>query len=228
MEIGPDRVIRGRLGRAVRRVRAVGRLLAESLRRIERQVAVHLARRDVVETDAAFEPAGFQQGLRADHVGAKERARIHDRATVVGLCREVDDLLDPPGPQDRTDERGVDDVTWYELGSRAGDIVRDRRVGQRVQNEYRVGGMLRTPPMDEVRSDETRPAGDEDIHRTFARNEVAASAASGSPASRGDRIGGRTGQGIARAGSAQRIPASFAWALSAAGLVRTWQTSPRV
>ena len=78
----------GRLGGAVRGARSVGRLLGEAGGVVQRQVAVDLVGRDVVE--AHIVPASrLQQGERAAHVGLQEGGRIRYRVVVVGLGGEV-------------------------------------------------------------------------------------------------------------------------------------------
>ena len=61
---------------------------------VEREIAVHLARRDVVEPRDADAARRLAQRLGADHVGAEEHARVRDRVRVVRLGREVHDDVD--------------------------------------------------------------------------------------------------------------------------------------
>jgi hypothetical protein len=61
---------------------------------VERQVAVNLARRHVVEAGDATPARRLEQRLRAERVGAEEAAGIEDGEAVVRLRREVDDDLD--------------------------------------------------------------------------------------------------------------------------------------
>ena len=76
--------VRGRYGESSRE-RLVG---------VERQVAVHLAGRDVVEALDAVATRGLEQQLRPDDVRSREQSRIEDREAVVRLRGEVDDDVD--------------------------------------------------------------------------------------------------------------------------------------
>lgn len=89
---GPHEHVGGRLGRAVRRARAVGRLLGELRRVVERQVAVDLVGGDVVVADAVL-PHGLQQAEGALDVCAQERLRVGDGVVVVALGGVVDDCV---------------------------------------------------------------------------------------------------------------------------------------
>ena len=82
----------GRLGRAVRRARVVGRLLGELRRVVERQVAVDLVGGDVVVADAVL-PHGLQQAEGALHIGAQEGLGVGDGVVIVALGGVVHDRV---------------------------------------------------------------------------------------------------------------------------------------
>ena len=71
-------VVGGRLRRVVRRARPVRRLLGERLVGVEREVAVDLAGRDVVESARPVAARGLEQQLRAEDVRPREQARVDD------------------------------------------------------------------------------------------------------------------------------------------------------
>ena len=78
------------LGRGVRAGRVVGRALGESVRIVERQVAVDLVGGDVVVPNAV--PARcLQQRVRADQVRRDEHRRVTQRVVIVGFGRKVHD-----------------------------------------------------------------------------------------------------------------------------------------
>ena len=128
-------VVRARLGRVVGRARPVGRVLGEPLVAVEREVAVHLARRHVMEAGRADEAGRLEQGLRPHHVGPEEAAGVDDGEAVVALRREVHDrvdvvLLERGGGGDRVGDVGVDE---HERGCRGppGCVGRRRTSGRR-------------------------------------------------------------------------------------------------
>ena len=82
------------LGRVVRGAGPVGVLLGEGVVGVEGEVAVDLARRDVVEPRDLGLARGLEHGLGPEHVGAEETARVEDGQAVVGLGGEVDDRVD--------------------------------------------------------------------------------------------------------------------------------------
>ena len=159
---GAHQQVGGRLGGAVRGARAVGRLLGEAGRVVERQVVVDLVGGDVAVA-RAVPPAGLDEGVGALDVGAQERARVGDGVVVVGLCGVVDDGV---GPRDQAvDERGVADVAHDELDAVRGqprDVVGVAGVGQLVEHGDVDAGVLAHDVVDEVGADEAAAAGDDD------------------------------------------------------------------
>ena len=81
---------------------------------VEREVAVDLARRDVVEARDAAVARGLEQRLRAEHVGAEEASRVEHREAVVRLGGEVHDHVDRLALEHRGDEIEVADVALDE------------------------------------------------------------------------------------------------------------------
>ena len=155
----------GRLGRAVRRARAVRRLLGELRRVVERQVAVDLVGGDVVVADAV--PAdGLQQAEGALDVGAEERFRVGDGVVVVALGGVVDDGV--VARDDAVQQVGVADVAHDELhavGGQPGDVLGVAGVGQLVQDGDVDIGVVAHDVVHEVAADEAAAARDDDVLR---------------------------------------------------------------
>lgn len=159
---GAHQQVGGRLGGAVRGARAVGRLLGEAGRVVQRQVAVDLVGGDVVVAHAVF-AARLDEGVGALDVGLEERARVGDGVVVVGLGGVVDHGVGPG--HEAVDERGVADVAHDELDSvrgQARDVVGVAGVGQLVEDGDMDAGVLAHDVVDEVGADEAAAAGDDD------------------------------------------------------------------
>ena len=158
-----DQHVGARLGRAVRRGRAVGRLLGELGRVVEREVAVDLVGGDVVVADAVF-PHGFQQAEGALDVGAQEGLGVRDGVVVVGLRGVVHDCVvarDQPVQQLR-----VADVAHDELHAvrwQPGDVLGVAGVGQLVQDGDVDARVVVHDVVDEVAADEAAAARDDDV-----------------------------------------------------------------
>ena len=140
----------------------IGGLLREARRVVEREVAVDLVCRDVVEADAVF-PARLQQAEGALDVGPKERLRVGDGVVVVGLGGVVDDRVvagDDPLQQVR-----VADVAHHELDAVGGEpryVLRVAGVGQLVQHGDVHSGAVLHHVVHEVAADEAAAARDDD------------------------------------------------------------------
>ena len=161
-EPGADEQVRGGLGGAVRRARAVRGLLGEAGRVVERQVAVDLVGRHVVVADAEF-ATRLEQAVGALHVGAQEGLRVGDGVVVVGLGGVVDHGVRPR--DQAVDERGVADVAHDELdavGRQPRDVLGVAGVGQLVEHGDVDAGVLAHDVVDEVGADEAAAAGDDD------------------------------------------------------------------
>ena len=160
---GADQHVGGRLRRAVRRARVVGRLLGELRRVVERQVAVDLVGGDVMVADAVL-PHGLQQAEGALHVGAQERLRVGDGVVVVGLCGVVHDRV--VARDDAVQQLGVADIAHHELhavGGQPGDVLGVAGVGQLVQNGDVDVRVVVHHVVHEVAADEAAAARDDDI-----------------------------------------------------------------
>ena len=160
---GAHEHVGGRLGRAVRRARAVGRLLGELGGVVERQVAVDLVGGDVVVADAVF-AHGLQQAEGALDVRAQERLGVGDGVVVVGLRGVVhdgvvagDDLIEQPGVADVAHDE------FHAVGGQHGDVLRVAGVGQLVQDGDVDVRMVVHDVVDEVAADETAAARDDDV-----------------------------------------------------------------
>ena len=160
---GPHEQVRAGLGGRVRARRVVRRLLGELVVAVEVEVAEDLVGGDVVQPRAV--PADrLEDRVGADQVGLDERLGVVQRVVDVRLGREVHDgvaLRD-----ELVDQRAVADVAVHEL-----DLVLDRLqalavagVGERVQHDHLVLGVVAHRVVDEVRADEPGGAGGEQLH----------------------------------------------------------------
>ena len=159
---GADEQVRGGLGRAVRRARAVRGLLGEAGRVVERQVAVDLVGGDVVVAHTVL-AAGLDERVGALHVGAQEGLRFGDGVVVVGLGGVVDHGVGLG--HEAVDERGIADVAHDELDAVRGeprDVLAVARVGELVENRHVHAGAVVHDVVHEVASDEAAAARDDD------------------------------------------------------------------
>ena len=159
---GAHEQVGGRLGGAVGAARAVGRLLGEAGRVVQRQVAVDLVGGDVVVAHAVF-AARLDQRVGAVDVGPEERARVGDGVVVVGLGGVVDHGVGLG--HEAVDQVGVADVAHDELdavGGQPGDVLGVAGVGQLVEDGDVDAGVLAHDVVDEVGADEAAAAGDDD------------------------------------------------------------------
>ena len=160
---GADEHVGAGLGRAVRGGRAVGRLLGELGRVVERQVAVDLVGGDVVVADAIFAD-GLQQAEGALHVGAQERLRVGDGVVVVALGGVVHDGV--VARDNPIEQSGVADVAHDEphaVGGQTGDVLGVAGVGQLVQDGDMDARVVVHDVVHEVAADEAAAARDDDV-----------------------------------------------------------------
>lgn len=153
----------GRLGGAVRRARAVRRLLGELGGVVERQVAVDLVGGDVVVADPVFAD-GLQQAEGALHVGAQEGLGVGDGVVVVALRRVVHDGV--VARDDLLEKLGIADVAHDELhavGGQPRDVLGVAGVGQLVQDGDVYLGMAVDHVVHKVAADEAAAARDDDV-----------------------------------------------------------------
>ena len=158
---GAHEHVGGRLGGAVRGARAVGRLLGEAGRVVQRQVAVDLVGGDVVVADTV-PAARLDQGVGAPDVGLQEGRGVGDGVVVVGLRGVVDHGVGVR--HESVHQRGVADVADHELdavGGQPRDVPRVAGVGQLVQHGHVDAGVLAHHVVDEVAADEAAAAGDD-------------------------------------------------------------------
>ena len=197
--VRPHRVVGARLRGVVRRPGLVRRFLREQLLAVEREVAVHLARRDVMEAVDPDAASRLEQRLRADDVGAEERPGVDHGQAVVRLGGEVHDDVDPfaPAPARRARSRRCRPVRT--------------RCGPRRHRGWDGGVVSRSsttawsrvvfdPVPREVRSDEAGAAGHENVHgRSMFAGPCAGATAARSPCGAGS-------SGRASTGSGRRCP----------------------
>ena len=189
--VGAHRVVGARLRRVVRRPGPVRRRLGEQVFAVEREVAVHLARRDVMEASDPDRARRLEQRLRPDDVGAEEQARVEDGQAVVRLGGEVHDDVDRLAPEHLLGELVVGDVALHER-----DVP---GVRQEVEHDGVVARMVLDPEPREVRSDEAGAAGHENVHgRSMFAGPCAGATAARSPCGAGSTGRASTGSGRRR------------------------------
>ena len=160
---GAHEHVGGRLGRAVRRGRVVGRLLGELRRVVERQVAVDLVGGDVVVADTVFAD-GLQQAEGALDVGAQEGLGVGDGVVVVALGGVVHDRV--VARDDPIEQLRIADVAHDELHAvrrQPGDVLGVAGVGQLVQDGHVHLGVVVDHVVHEVAADEAAAARDDDV-----------------------------------------------------------------
>ena len=162
--------IRPRLGGGIGAGRMQRRLLRkEEVGSVERQIAVHLVRRDLMIAPDAVLAAGIHQNGRADDVGLKEDTRVLDGAVDMALRREVDDDVGLLLLEEFTDRLAVADVRLHEaevgVVHHAPERGQIARIGELIQTHDAVFGILFEDMKDKIAADEPRPAGDEDGHK---------------------------------------------------------------
>src|SRR5215831_14970332 len=99
----------------VRGTRAIRRGFRECVVAVEREVAVDLAGRDVMEAGHASLTRSFEKGLCAEHVRSEEEARVQHRQTVVRLGREIDDHVNAVVAEQPVYEVELSDVSLDEF-----------------------------------------------------------------------------------------------------------------
>ena len=160
---GAHEHVGGRLGRAVRGGRPVGRLLGELRRVVEREVAVDLVGGDVVVADAVLAD-GLQQAEGALDVGAEERLGVGDGVVVVALGGVVHDGV--VARNNLIEEFSLADVADDELDpilGQPGDVLGVAGIGQLVQDGHVHVGVVVHHVVHEVASDEAAAARDDDV-----------------------------------------------------------------
>lgn len=141
----------------------VRRLLGEASGVIERQVTVHLVRRDVVVAYVIF-ATRLEQAVRAFNVRAQEGLGVSNGVVVVALCRVVHDSVMPR--DDAVEQLGVADVAHHQLHAvfrQAGDVLRVAGVGEFIEHRRVHIGAVVDHVVDKVAANEAATARDDDI-----------------------------------------------------------------
>ena len=138
----------------------IGRLLGESRRVVQRQVAVDLVGRDMVKANVM--PArSLQQRVRAAHIGLQEGLGIRYRIVVVRLRREVHAGISLR--EQAVHQRRISDVAHDELDAFSGqpaEILRIAGIGELIKHGDANFRLMLAYPMAEARADEPGPSGD--------------------------------------------------------------------
>ena len=121
----------------------------------------------VLSTAGAVEPhrsGRFEHGVGATNVDLDEGIRAADRPIDMRFGGEVNDRIDRSVAQERLDQLLIPDVTVLELEAgvlpRRGQACKVSSVGQRVQDNEDILGVLAQPVVDEVRANEAGATSD--------------------------------------------------------------------
>ena len=158
-----------RLGAAVGRARVQRRLLGEQqVRPVERQVAVDLVGRDLMEADIPVFAAGVHEHGRADDVRLQKQRRVGDRAIHMALGREVHDHVGVLLGKEAVDRLTVADVRLDKAEIRLPEQRRERGeiagIGELVDAHEPVVRIALAQVKQEIRADEAGAAGYESSH----------------------------------------------------------------
>ena len=146
------------------RIRRAQRILLG--RRAVRDAAVDLVGADVQEARDPALAHGLQQREHAEDVGAQEAVRLHQRTIDMRLGGEVHDGVH--AAQRLAHQRGVADIALHERVARValdvGEIRGIAGVGELVEIDDAIVGVLAQHVTDEVAADEPRTPRDQQLH----------------------------------------------------------------
>ena len=171
-----DQQIRGGLAGRIGRRRVDRRLFGEEqVGTVQRQIAVDLVRRHLMEPDVAVGATAVEQDLRAENVRLEKDLRRVDRTVDVRFRGEVDDGVDRRFVKQRKDRVAVGDVRSDKAEAVVFQRGRQRfkiaRVGQRVQPDHAQLGVPVEHIIDKVGTDKAGSAGDKQrIHSKPSRS----------------------------------------------------------
>ena len=145
------------------------RFLGEKqIRPIQRQIAVHLVGRYLVEAPHTVFTATFHQHLRAHHIGAHKDAGVGDGAVHVAFSGKVDHDVRLFLLKEAVDRLRIGDIRANEAKAR---IVHDGSkgfqiagIGQLVQTDDTVLRVMSEQVKNKVGADKACSAGNDDVH----------------------------------------------------------------
>ena len=151
-----------------RGLRAAVGLGEQQLRPVERQIAVDLVGRDLMEADVSVFAAGVHEHGRADDVRLQKQRRVGDRAIHMALGREVDDHVGALLGKEGVDRLTVADVHFGKAEIWLPEQRRERReiagIGELVDAHKSVVRIVLTQIKKVVCADEAGAAGYESSH----------------------------------------------------------------
>ena len=167
--IGEDEKVGARLRARIGARSVQGRLLREEeVGPVEGQVAVHFVRGDLVIALDAVLAAGIHKRRRAEDVGLQEDAGVLDGAVHMAFGRKVDNDIGVLLLKEAVNALSVADVELDEAEVWLVHDPRERRkiarIGEFIEADDAVAGMLLQHMENEVAADEPRPARDDDGH----------------------------------------------------------------
>ena len=143
----------------------------EQVRAVQGKIAVDFVGGDLMEAPDIVLAAAFQKHLCTHHIGAYKDARIGDGAVHVAFGREVDHDIGLFLLKEPVHGFGVGDVGAHEAKARVlhdgSQRLHVAGVGQLVQADDAVLGMMAQQIIDKIGADKARAAGDDDVHCAF-------------------------------------------------------------
>ena len=128
---------------------------------------------DMVEVDVGDFAGGFKECECSEDVGFEEFLGALDGAIDVAFCSEVDDEGDVMMVEEVGDELGVADIADDEVDHGVGgwETFGVAGVGECIEDDDLVFGVIFSPVMNEVGADESGSACDEDIFHDFEEGD---------------------------------------------------------
>ena len=213
-------MIRPGLGGGIGAARGIGGIFAKQDRRIGRQRAEDLIRRDVMKAEVPGAPRpgpigarGLEQVTGAGDIGVDTGGRAVNRAVHMRFGGQMHDRIGAVGDEHPVERGAVADIGLLKMIARAfgdvGDVLKTGRVGQRVEIDYVVA--TRHGEAHHGRADEPCPASHQNLHAAPSQsNGLCKSARRGATASFSLRT--------EAAGSGQSMPISGSFHKSAPSL----------
>ena len=157
----------GGFSSVIRGARPVGRFLAKRFIRVEGQIAVHFAGRNVVEARHLGIGRGLQQLLRPHDIGLEKGRGIDNGQAIVRFRGKVDHVVGAVDFEKMSGQIGILNiaadkgvavtVVFFHI-LQASQVA---GVGEQVVVDNAVAGIGRQPIANEIGTDETGTAGDE-------------------------------------------------------------------
>ena len=151
-------------------------LCKEQVGTIQRQVAINFVRRHLMIALNAVFPAGIQQNLRTHDIGSKKHFGVLNGAVYMGFCGKIYDIVRFFRFKQVIYQLSVCNIPLDKLEFR---VVHDRlqrfkvaRIGQRIQTDDLIVGMVLALIKHEIAADKPGAAGHDQFHSLSSVNKV--------------------------------------------------------